>query len=765
MSHDRSFASENDLAIQKNGDSVFYGYFNGYIWRNEKTGNCFFRVCTKQDLFLEEFYSRKIVRKNRVTQNAETWYTVSCDGTHTVVPFYALNTPIRMTGHFVTGADRGYGWEFMVTDIEEAAAEEALTIEFLAGNSFQGVKYADAVDIVKNHGADIFEFVKKKDASVILQKETGLSAQVIEHMVNTIKRTVLERELYMFLAPYHVSYAAILKGIKKWGDQAILEFHKDPYAAGKALGISFSICDKLAKTENLSSQFEGRIHRATMDVLETLENNGHTWIEEESFFRLFERKVSTDAYPGKPRLSAMLPVMRSDIVFGGNSQTSIVYGKLINQAERRIADNIKRITLASHYSDPTYFDGLVDIVQNECQIQYGHEQRSGVQCVLSKGGIKILTGGPGTGKTTVIKGIIYAYRKMHPEGIIKLCAPTGRAAQRMSEATGFEATTVHRLLDYRPYGNELAHKDEFDQIEADFIVIDEMSMMDTWLFDKLLRAAKSETRILLVGDIHQLESVGAGSILHDLLASAGNAIDTCMLHEVFRQKGDSSIIGNALMINRGLSSLSEAPDFQIIQTDSPQETLDQVQKLLIKYYNPFDPFETQVLCPAREGVSGVNNINIVGQSLLNPGKKGLTYGSIQFRKNDKILMMHNNYDPDRNYYNGDIGIVKDIQESGLDVEIRGISMHITRDIMDDMRLAYAMTIHKSQGSEFKNVIVVMPEEPRTMLVRNLIYTAVTRAKKQVIILNERHAMEQAIQTDRSGQRRTNLQQYMRDVLK
>lgn len=434
-------------------------------------------------------------------------------------------------------------------------------------------------------------------------------------------------------------------------------------------------------------------------------------------------------------------------------------------AEKRIAKNIRRLASAS-CENQSFSPDLILYAARACKMNYGEQQRSAFPMVLRKKGVKILTGGPGTGKTTTILGILLAYKRMHPKDTIRLCAPTGRAAQRMAESTHMEAVTVHRLLDLKPYGDTTVCKDSSDPIDADLIVVDEMSMINIEVFDLLLEAIKTGTTLVLVGDINQLESVGAGAVLHDLLEAPESLIPRTMLTDVFRQKGDSSIISNAIRINAGITTLDERPDFQVIHTKSAEESLEQVKSLMKKLYNPEEPFSTQILCPARKGISGVENMNIALQALLNPQTKGITYGSIKYRLNDKVMFYKNNYsissyEGEIGLYNGDIGKIVKVSESGLTVNVRNSHYEITRDLMDNLGLSYAMTIHKSQGSEFSCIIVVMPAEPTNMLVRNLFYTAVTRAKKKVYVIDESYAMETSIRIAKAGKRLTNLAEYLK----
>lgn len=448
-----------------------------------------------------------------------------------------------------------------------------------------------------------------------------------------------------------------------------------------------------------------------------------------------------------------------------DGQNCIIHPQKYLTAEKRIAKNIRRLASAS-CENQSFSPDLILYAARACKMNYGEQQRSAFPMVLRKKGVKILTGGPGTGKTTTILGILLAYKRMHPKDTIRLCAPTGRAAQRMAESTHMEAVTVHRLLDLKPYGDTTVCKDSSDPIDADLIVVDEMSMINIEVFDLLLEAIKTGTTLVLVGDINQLESVGAGAVLHDLLEAPESLIPRTMLTDVFRQKGDSSIISNAIRINAGITTLDERPDFQVIHTKSAEESLEQVKSLMKKLYNPEEPFSTQILCPARKGISGVENMNIALQALLNPQTKGITYGSIKYRLNDKVMFYKNNYsissyEGEIGLYNGDIGKIVKVSESGLTVNVRNSHYEITRDLMDNLGLSYAMTIHKSQGSEFSCIIVVMPAEPTNMLVRNLFYTAVTRAKKKVYVIDESYAMETSIRIAKAGKRLTNLAEYLK----
>lgn len=457
-------------------------------------------------------------------------------------------------------------------------------------------------------------------------------------------------------------------------------------------------------------------------------------------------------------LSTCMPFIQKQMLL--DTQNERFYDRSLLIAEQRAARNLLRLALAGNREMEPFRGELVEEAQKVCGIRYGRQQRKAFNKLLLTRGVKILTGGPGTGKTSTINGMLHAYEIMHPDHIIRLCAPTGRAAQRMSESTGRTAVTIHRLLDYQPDGLGANYRNEKNPVDADLVVVDEMSMADIRLFDMLLAALKTGTKLILVGDVNQLESVGAGSVLNDLMGTSDLFIEKNRLTEVFRQKGGSPIIDNSQKINEGNIHLHECEDFQIIHTKCEEETLEQTKSLMQKLYNKDNPFETQILCPSRKGEAGIENCNTVLQDLLNPGKQSLTYGNTKFCVNDKIIMMKNNYSSQDGYFNGDIGIVKELGKGKMVADIRGEMVNLCRDALDDVQLAYGMTIHKSQGSEFKNAIVVMPSEPANMLVRNLLYTGVTRAKKRVFIINEGSAMECAIRTNTIGKRRTMFAEYL-----
>jgi len=732
-----------------------YGLFINNLWRDEKNGKSYFRMKTKYDLFMDAMYTTKEVIRNKRTGEDENWYTVIVNAVDISIPVYKKNSPIRISGYFKPLSNPDAKWEFVTREVVEASNDESITIKYLTSDAFPEITEDIAEKIVGNFGADIHSFVRtSRTACSQIMEVTGLERESVIDIMRIIEETSIEMEVFSILNKAEIPYPYCVKAVKLYGKNAINKLKKYPYKTGFKIGLSFVRCDKLSKTSGGNAFDTGRLKFACQNVIEMFSKQGHIYTPIEIFKKAIEKTLKNNVFDEYVSAVNVIAVMGDNYALERINGVNCIYSKLLVAAEKRVVENIKR--LATNTPEP-YDNSLIEYASKICNISYGKQQIESFPRILSRRGVNILTGGPGTGKTTNIKGLILAYQRMHPEHIIKLCAPTGRAAQKLSESTGMPAATIHRLLDYKPYGENVSYKDANDPIEADLIIVDEMSMTDVLLFDILLEAIKTGTSVILVGDIHQLESVGPGAVLHDLLKAPETVIRKSLLTEVFRQKGESLIIDNSERINNGITDLVEGNDFKIITTKSEEESLKEISELYLKLYKKDAPFDIQILCPAKSGLTGVNNLNSVLHELLNPEGKTLVYGRNKFRVNDKIIMTRNNALID--YYNGDIGCIVKIEEHGLVVEIRGNEITLSRDMLDDVSLAFAMTTHKSQGSEFSTVIAVMPMEPKNMLVRNLFYTAVTRAKVMVYIINEASAMQTAIKVNNSGNRRTLMQNY------
>lgn len=526
------------------------------------------------------------------------------------------------------------------------------------------------------------------------------------------------------------------------------EFIKNPYYHGMKSGMTLKQCDMIARRFNYPLETKERVWMAAHTVMKSIESRGDIYTPLDEYLARTQEILRPEGSSFSISSKMIVSMLGNDFEIIRLHGRQVVYRKSLEDIERRVAFNIKRLA----YSDgvENYNAGLLSYVEKKCGIKLGVQQRNAVATILRRRGVKILTGGPGTGKTTIEKAIITAYKKMHPEHTIRLCAPTGRAAQKMGEATGEYSETIHRLIGYK--SKDRITYNRRNPIPADLIIVDEVSMVDIELMDHLLDALKTGTLLVLVGDIDQLESVGPGAVLRDIVFSDVHYLKKICLTEVFRQKEGSPIIENAVKINKGDINLIENEAFQIIHTKSKEQTISATLSIGQSLYNYQNPFETQILCPAYSGVSGIDTINAHMQSFI----QGKDCNS--FLVNDKVMFNKNNYL--KEYYNGDIGIIKETAGDMIRISMRGTEIVIDKNNIGDIQLAYGMTIHKSQGSEFQNVIIVMPMEPANMLVRNLFYTGVTRAKSRVIIINEGSAMETAIKTDKSGERKTFLRQLI-----
>ena len=720
------------------------GIFNGYIWRDEMNGRSIFRLFTKTELLLEDMYQRKETINNYMTGENEVWYEAIC--VCEAMPSFDKGTPICVDGCFVPGKDR---LQLAVTSLITESSDDFIAVRYIA--SFPGIDLQHAKNTVAQYGNNVFSYVSSADKIQAFLCEQGVKEERASAFLSTVTKKYAECDLFMELKKFHIPYPYVIKAVKLFGSQAknILQFN--PYR-GIEFGLTFKQCDKMALAKGMRNNSPQRIRCVTDLVMSQMSNDGHTYTPIDEMNKQIIYRLNHGGYEEEVPPTTVGSIQNEKYRILKGYKTSFVIDRRIEAAETRVAENVSRLCVLQ--PEP-YRDEFLPLIEQKCGMKFGTQQRQAFD-MFRRRGVKILTGGPGTGKTTTVKGIIYCYQMMHPEHKIKLAAPTGRAAQRLAESTEMPATTVHKLLEYVPYGESPTFRDAKNPIDADFIVIDEVSMMDIELFDMFLAAVKNGTTILLVGDIHQLESVCPGAVLRDLLRINIDIIDSVFLTEVYRQKGDSPIIDNSVKINEGRTDLVQCLDFVIARQANQMEMFNLIKQIYIHYEG--DPFDIQILCPTYKGESGIDALNEAIREEVNKDGKTLTYGSHKFRVKDKIIMARNN--PDVGYFNGDIGFIADIREDGIIIDIRGTKIRLDRECYDDLKLAYAITIHRSQGSEFKNVIVALPKEPRSMLVRNLFYTAVTRAKKRVIIVTEGDAMENAINTDKADVRRTRLTQMV-----
>ncbi len=725
--------------------TMINGVYNYALWRDEANGKAFFILLTKKNLVLPQMYGKTYVSRNELTNKDETWYEVRCNAFDKPLPAIERGTPIRIEGFFQNDVVNEGSWQFKITSVELICNDEITAIRYL--KKF-GIEFENALKITEKLGSNVFSYTQNEEFSAFLRE--FMSDKKADNVLKRLETITSEAETFSLFSEAKIPYPYVIKAVKHFGTAASRMVRISPYKVGMKIGLTFKQCDELAIKMGFSATSKSRIEAVSSSVMKSFSSGGNIYTPVDKFKKQVEYKINHSVFEEKVGPISYLSLKNEEYDIKNNQ----IFSKSLKKAEERAAYNVKR--LAKDVVEP-FSEDYIPIIEEKCHMKFGKEQRQAFEMFRYRG-IKILTGGPGTGKTTTVKGLIMCYQFMHPEHKIKLAAPTGRAAQRLAESTGLPATTVHKLLNYVPYGENPSCKDANDPIDADFIVIDESSMLDIELFDMLLEAIKNNTTLLLVGDIHQLESVGPGAVLRDLLQANTVNIKNTFLTEVFRQKGGSPIIDNSVKINNGETELEQCEDFVIKKERNQDDCFNTVKSIYTNLYNKNDLYETQILCPTYKGEAGIDKINVALRDMLNPNGKTLTYGFQKFRVGDKVIMTKNNMEC--GYYNGDIGIIKSIVEDTINIMIRDNEIILSRENFDDISLAYAITVHRSQGSEFQNVIVVLPNEPKSMLVRNLFYTAVTRAKKRVFIISENDAMETSIMTDKTDDRVTKLRQLI-----
>lgn len=680
---------------------------------------------------------------------------VKCIG---VIPEYKYGTPLYIEGKV---SKSSYGYQIDTTLIKEHTWNTASTANYLT-NICSGVGVETAMSIAKIFGEKLFKVINREDAPKIISDTiSSISFETAVLLCDTIRATTLQREVYGELSKYGVPWASISKLVMKYGIGSIEAIKENPYIVGDECGLDFYTCDRIAKLADKDATDAERLKYALFKAFKIEEGRGNVFTSESDLCQKVKSIIKRSALNEVLPSTVILDLIDKDddfVVDYDSEGFEAVYSKWLFKAEKNIAQQISR--LMDTAVPLNYDDSVIKWAEEKCGITYAPQQRDSFG-LIKKTGVAIITGGPGTGKSTTVNGVISAYEKLNPNKIIRLCAPTGRAAQRMTETTGREAVTIHRLLDYKPFGEDVTYKNADNPIEADLIVVDETSMLDVQLASIFLSAIKSGSLVIFIGDINQLPSVGPGDVLHDMIYS--DVIPSTQLTTVYRQGSKSPIIVNANRINNGITNFMETNEFRTIVTDSPSLISDFIAYDLSRKYSASDPFETQVLCPTHRGEAGVTALNTKLQALLNPksaDKKEVRYGNKIFREHDKVILLNNNYK--YGYFNGDIGVIKEVNDDGLVLNVLDKEIVITKSHLDDVGLAYCMTIHKSQGSEFKDIIIALPK--CNMLKRNLFYTAVTRAKKSVTIYAEYKALNISVATNETGCRNSRLMQRIQKAI-
>lgn len=652
---------------------------------------------------------------------------------------------LEFTGTFINHPR--FGQQFQVESCVRALPSTSVNIErYLASGIIRGVGRALAKRIVSEFGEYTLQVMEETPEKLCRIK--GISPKKCEEIAASAKQIFGLRNLIAKLSAYQLPASCAMRAYRKWGVDAWELIRENPYRlCGAGIDLEFKQAEKLAKAFGIPNTDARRLAAGFRWILQTRALEGHTCMRQSEFLPLAVCQLGAQQEACEAALEGCL---EDNLLYRYEAEgTEYIYLEEYFRAEDFIAS---RIAAMLAFSPPEDFDcgDAIRREEEETGITYAALQKQAIACAFSRG-IMVLTGGPGTGKTTTLNGVIHLCQKAG--STVMLAAPTGRAAKRMTELTGREAKTIHRLLgvDYDENSHLIFQHNEQSPLKADVVIVDEVSMVDTLLFEGLLRALRLSCRVVLVGDEDQLPSVGAGNLLHTLTRC--EKIPIVRLTEIFRQAQESCIIRSAHRIVSGeLPDLQEKQgDFFFFDRRDAGEALELVRGLYAKRlpnaYGFYPQTDIQVISPTRKGVLGTVNLNQVLQETVNPpayGKAILKNLIYTFREGDKVMQTQNQYDTEwtrdgergAGIFNGDMGTVVAVDKSThtMQVDFDGRMVRYTAEQLEHLELAYAVTVHKSQGSEFEAVILVLPENTERLSYRSLLYTAVTRAKKLLILI-------------------------------
>lgn len=652
--------------------------------------------------------------------------------------------------------DKRYGRQFVCETWEEVMPATVYGIEkYLGSGLVKGIGPKFAHLIVERFGTETIDIIEEDIER--LYEVPGIGKKRVEKIRESWEKQKDIKNVMLFLQQYGVSTAYAAKIYRQYGKESIDQVKENPYRlADDIWGIGFKTADGIAGKMGYGKNDLRRCRSGIQYTLNELADEGHVYAVEEQLIEAAGKLLEADR---EPIVQAMAGMIASEDLI---REQEAIYLPPFYHSERGTA---RRLLALMTSRSSALFEGNIDIqaIEKATGVGYDDVQVAAIrQAVRSR--VMVLTGGPGTGKTTTTQGIIAAYRAAGLR--VLLAAPTGRASKRMSEATGMEAKTIHRLLEFNPQDGYKRNDD--NPLEGDVLIVDECSMIDIILMYNLMKAIPVQMRLILVGDIDQLPSVGAGNVLRDIIDSG--QVPVIRLTRIFRQAQSSRIVMSAHAINQGRypdTSNGKDTDFFFIRKDDPEQVAEEIVKLvkhrLPKAYN--QPLSNiQVLTPMQRSVVGAGNLNMLLQQTLNTSTLGISRGGINYRLGDRVMQIRNNYD--KNVFNGDIGIIEKVnmEDRTLCIRFDGSLVEYEASELDEVTLAYATTIHKSQGSEYPIVVIPVLMTHFVMLQRNLIYTGITRAKKICVLIGQPKALAYAIRNLTVNKRNTKLKERLRGEL-
>ncbi len=724
-----------------------------------------------------------------VYRNEENGYTVfnlnNDDGEITCVGnFHYIEEGelLHLEGGYTT--HKLYGTQFKVEESTVCEPEDLVSIErYLGSGAVKGVGAALAGRIVKKFREDTFRIIEEEPER--LAEIKGISERKAREIAVQVEEKKDMRQAMLYLQKYGISTTLAARIYQHYGRTVYRVIEENPYQiADHVPGVGFKTADEIASKVGIHTDSDFRIRSGIFYTLLQSVGEGHVYLRQEALLYRTGQLLQVEIQNIEKYLMDL--AMEKKVVLKEAEDGMRVYSAHYYYMEMNTAKMLHDLNVDCEV-DEALLERRLHSIEDNTGMVLDDMQRTAVLEAVRRG-LMVLTGGPGTGKTTTINAMIHLFES---EGLnIALAAPTGRAAKRMTEATGYEASTIHRLLevDGNPEGDSPTgfQRNEENPLEDDVIIIDEVSMVDLPLMYALLKAIVPGTRLILVGDRNQLPSVGPGSVLKDMIAS--ECFTVVMLTRIFRQAGESDIVMNAHKINRGeaIELNNKSRDFFFLKRQDPNVIISVlitlIQKKLPKYVHA-KPYDIQVLTPMRKGLLGVERLNKILQEYLNPpekGKKEKEYGDRLFREGDKVMQIKNNYqlewevstrygmtiDKGVGVFNGDMGIVKEINSYEETVTVEYDEQRMVKypyNLLEELELAYAITIHKSQGSEYPAVVIPLLQGPRQLYHRNLLYTAVTRAKHCVTLVGSDMVFQEMIRNANEQDRNTSLHERIREL--
>ena len=703
-----------------------------------------------------------------IYRNTDNGYTVlnlvSGEEETTCVGIFAAITEgenIEATGDYTDHPT--YGTQFKVVSFEEKAPEDEEAIErYLGSGAIKGIGLAMAARIVRRFKEDTFRIIEEEPER--LAEIKGISERKAMEIASQVNEKRDLRQAMIFLQQFGITMNLAVKIYNRYGQEVYGILKENPYRLADDIeGVGFRTADDIAAKAGIRTDSDFRVRSGILYTLLQASGEGHTYLPKEELTAKTVELLGVDAAVIEKNYMDL--AMERKIIMKQTLERTEIYASSFYYMEANTATMLRQLNSSYDVADAE-IEHRIHKIEKQTGMQLDEHQVGAVKEAV-RNGLLVITGGPGTGKTTTINTII---RYFEMEGMdIFLAAPTGRAAKRMSETTGFQARTIHRMLELNGgvEGSAGFERNESNPLETDVVIIDEMSMVDITLMNSLLKAVAAGTRLILVGDINQLPSVGPGSVLKDIIESG--ACNVVMLTKIFRQASTSDIIVNAHKINRGeeVSLDNKSMDFFFLKRYEADIIINVVLQLVKQKLPKFvdaTPYDIQVLTPMRKGLLGVERLNGILQQYLNPpdrSKREKEHGDMIFREGDKVMQTKNNYqleweistkfgltvDKGMGIFNGDMGIIKEINDFAETMTVEfdeGRKVEYSFKLLDELELAYVITIHKSQGSEYPAVVIPLLSGPSMLMNRNLLYTAVTRARKCVTLVGNEKTFFQMI---------------------